>query len=36
MDNAADANMKRVMTYLFSGLFGVFFALVFLVNIVVY
>lgn len=32
--DSADANMKRVMTYLFTGLIGVFFGIVFLVKII--
>lgn len=35
MDNA-DSEMKRVMTYLFTGLFGVFFAIIYMVNMIVY
>ncbi len=31
-----DATMKRVMTYLFAGLFGVFFGIIYLVNMIVY
>jgi hypothetical protein len=33
MDNA-DLDMKRVMTYLFTGLLGVFFGIIYLVNII--
>ena len=33
MDNA-DLDMKRVMTYLFTGLLGVFFGIVYLVNMI--
>ncbi len=32
--DSADANMKRVMTYLFAGLVGIFFGIVFLVKII--
>jgi hypothetical protein len=31
----ADLGMKRVMTYLFSGLFGVFLAIMYLANSIV-
>jgi len=31
-----DSTMKKTMTYLFSGLFGVFFGIVYLVNVIVY
>ena len=34
--DATDLSMKRTMTYLFSGLFGVFFAIIYLVNMIVY
>jgi hypothetical protein len=33
MDNA-DLDMKRVMTYLFTGLLGVFFGIIYLVNMI--
>jgi len=33
MDNA-DVDMKRVMTYLFTGLLGVFFGIIYLVNMI--
>lgn len=33
MDNA-DLDMRRVMTYLFTGLLGVFFGIIYLVNII--
>jgi hypothetical protein len=33
MDNA-DLDMKRIMTYLFTGLLGVFFGIIYLVNII--
>ena len=33
MDNT-DLDMKRVMTYLFTGLLGVFFGIIYLVNII--
>jgi len=32
--DSADANMKRVMAYLFTGLVGIFFGIIFLVKIV--
>lgn len=32
----ADTMMKRAMTYLFTGLFGVFLAIIYLVNVIVY
>lgn len=32
----SDVVMKRAMTYLFTGLFGVFLAIIFLVNNIVY
>ena len=35
MDNA-DIGMKRVMTLLFTGLFGVFLGIIYLVNMIVY
>jgi hypothetical protein len=35
MDNA-DIGMKRVMTLLFTGLFGVFLGIIYLVNTIVY
>jgi len=31
-----DVKMKRVMTYLFSGLFGIFLTIVFLVRFIAY
>ncbi len=34
MDNA-DLEMKRVMTYLFTGLFAVFFGIIYMVNVIV-
>ena len=33
MDNA-DLDMKRIMTYLFTGLLGVFFGIIYLVNMI--
>ena len=35
MDNA-DIQMKRVMTLLFGGLFGVFLGIIYLANMIVY
>lgn len=34
--DSADQNMKRVMTFLFTGLFGVFFAIIYMVNMITY
>ena len=31
-----DLNMKRVMTFLFTGLFGVFFGIIYMVNMIAY
>ena len=35
MDNA-DLNMKRIMTILFGGLFGIFVGIIYMVNMIAY
>ena len=34
--DTTDLSMKRTMSYLFAGLFGVFFAILYLANTIVY